>query len=104
MTSPEAVTFGALRSPNFAALWLAQVASRFGDPITLVALAYVSYVQTRSALITALAVVIATVPNALFGVFGGAIADAIDSPPLRSAQERDPHTTGSPEPSGAEGL
>src|SRR5438093_5391359 len=77
MTSPEAVTFGALRSPNFAALWLAQVGSRFGDPITLVALAYVSYVQTRSALITALAVVIATVPNALFGMFGGAIADAV---------------------------
>jgi MFS family permease len=78
MTSrPEAVTFGALRSPTFAALWLAQVASRFGDPITLVALAYVSYVQTRSALITALAVVIATVPNALFGMFGGAIADAV---------------------------
>ena len=72
-----AMTFGALRSPSFTALWLAQVASRFGDPITLVALAYVSYVQTRSALITALAVVIATVPNALFGVFGGAIADAM---------------------------
>ena len=78
MTSrPDVVTFGPLRSPSFAALWLAQVASRFGDPITLIALAYVSYVQTRSALITALAVVIATVPNALFGVFGGAIADAI---------------------------
>jgi MFS family permease len=78
MTSrPEAVTFGALRSPDFAALWLAQVASRFGDPITLIALAYVSYVQTRSALITALAVVIATIPNALFGMFGGAIADAV---------------------------
>src|SRR5437867_12431965 len=77
MTSPEAVTFGALRSPNFGALWLAQVASRLGDPITLVALAYVSYAQTRSALVTALAVVMATVPNALFGLFGGAIADAI---------------------------
>ena len=78
MTSrPEAATFGALRSPSFAALWLAQVASKFGDPITLIALAYVSYVQTKSALITALAVVIATVPNALFGVFGGAIADAV---------------------------
>ena len=76
-TRPDAVTFGALRSPSFTALWLAQVASRFGDPITLIALAYVSYVQTRSAFITALAVVIATVPNALFGVFGGAIADAV---------------------------
>jgi MFS family permease len=69
--------FGALRSRGFAALWFAQAASRFGDPVTLIALAYVGYVQTRSALITALAVVIATVPNALFGVFGGAIADAV---------------------------
>jgi MFS family permease len=65
-----------LRSPSFGALWLAQVASRFGDPITLIALAYVSYVRTQSALITALAVVMATLPNALFGVFGGVIADA----------------------------
>jgi MFS family permease len=66
-----------LRSPNFGALWLAQVASRFGDPITLIALAYVSYVRTHSALITALAVVMATIPNALFGIFGGVIADAV---------------------------
>jgi MFS family permease len=66
-----------MRSPNFGALWLAQVASRFGDPITLIALAYVSYVRTHSALITALAVVMATIPNALFGVFGGVLADAL---------------------------
>jgi len=32
-----------IRSPTFGAFWLAQVASRFGDPITLIALAYVSY-------------------------------------------------------------
>jgi MFS transporter, DHA3 family, macrolide efflux protein len=76
-TRSDAPSLGALWSPNFLALWVAQVASRFGDPITLIALAYVSYVQTRSALITALAVVIATVPNALFGFFGGAIADAV---------------------------
>lgn len=66
-----------LRSPNFGGFWLAQVASRFGDPITLIALAYVSYVRTQSALITALAVVMATLPNAIFGVFGGVIADAV---------------------------
>ena len=65
-----------IRSPNFGALWVAQVASKFGDPITLIALAYVSYVRTHSALITALAVVMATIPNALFGVFGGVLADA----------------------------
>jgi MFS family permease len=66
-----------LRSQNFSALWLAQVASKFGDPITLIALAYVSYVRTHSALVTALAVVMATIPNALFGVFGGVLADAV---------------------------
>ncbi|HEY8786728.1 MAG TPA: MFS transporter [Candidatus Limnocylindria bacterium] len=65
-----------IRHPNFGALWLAQVASRFGDPVTLIALTYVSYVRTHSALITALAVVMATIPNALFGVFGGVLADA----------------------------
>ena len=66
-----------VRSSNFGKFWLAQVASRFGDPITLIALAYVSYVRTHSALVTALAVVIATVPNALLGVFGGVIADIV---------------------------
>jgi MFS family permease len=53
------------------------VASRFGDPITLIALAYASYVRTHSAFATALAVVMATVPNALFGVFGGVIGDRV---------------------------
>jgi len=71
------VTLSPIRSPDFVALWVAQVASRFGDPITLITLAYVGYIQTRSALITALAVVIATVPNALFGFVAGAIADAV---------------------------
>ena len=66
-----------LRSPNFAFFWVGQVISRFGDPITLVALTFVTYQRTQSALITALAVLIATIPNALFGFVGGAIADAI---------------------------
>jgi MFS family permease len=74
-TSVRAVDL--LRSQDFSALWLAQVASRFGDPITLVALTYVSYVRTHSALITALAVVMATIPNAIFGLFGGVLADAV---------------------------
>jgi len=78
MTTTTAVpAIQLLRSPGFASLWLAQVSSRFGDPTTLIALAYVSYVRTHSALITALAVVMATIPNALFGVFGGVIADAV---------------------------
>jgi MFS family permease len=65
-----------VRSPNFAFFWLAQVISRFGDPITLVALTFVTYRQTQSVLLTALAVLIATIPNAVFGFFGGAVADA----------------------------
>jgi MFS family permease len=66
-----------VRSANFAFFWLAQVISRFGDPITLIALTYVTYRMTQSALLTALAVGVASVPNALFGFFGGAIADAV---------------------------
>lgn len=70
-------TLDALRSPNFALLWSAQVVSGFGDKITLFALAFVTWELTRSALSTAFAVVIATVPYASFGFFGGAIADAV---------------------------
>ena len=66
-----------LRSANFAFFWMAQVVSRFGDPITLVALTFVTYRLTQSALLTALAVGVATIPNAIFGFFGGAIADAV---------------------------
>jgi MFS family permease len=66
-----------LRSPNFAYFWMGQAISRFGDPITLIALTYVTYRATQSALLTALAVLTATIPNALFGFFGGAVADAI---------------------------
>ena len=66
-----------VRSANFAFFWLAQVISRFGDPITVIGLAFVTYRATQSALLTAVAVGVATIPNALFGFFGGAIADAL---------------------------
>src|SRR5438093_5204578 len=66
-----------VRSANFAFFWLAQVISRFGDPITLIALTFVTYRATQSALLTALAVGVASIPNALFGFFGGAIADSV---------------------------
>ena len=66
-----------LRSSNFSLFWLAQVVSRFGDPITVIALTFVTYRATGSALFTALAVVSTTIPNALFSLFGGAIADAL---------------------------
>lgn len=72
----RASALDALRSPNFAFLWSAQVISGFGDRITVVALAYVTWVRTQSALSTALAVVISSLPHAVFGFFGGAVADA----------------------------
>jgi MFS family permease len=64
-------------SRDFRLFWFAQAISRFGDPITLIALATVSYQLTNSALVTALAVVIATVPTAVFGFFVGAVGDAL---------------------------
>jgi MFS family permease len=73
----DATPAQSLRSANFAYFWAAQVISRFGDPITLIALTYVTYRATQSAFATALAVLIATIPNALFSFFGGAIADAV---------------------------
>ncbi len=66
----------AFRSPNFTLLWAAQVISGFGDKITVFALAFVTWELTRSAVSTTLAVVISTIPHAIFGFFGGAIADA----------------------------
>ncbi len=66
-----------LRSTNFALFWLAQVISKFGDPITVIALTFATYRLTQSALVTALAVATATIPNAVFGFVGGAVADAI---------------------------
>jgi len=62
---------------SFAFYWLAQGASKFGDPITLIALAALAFRLTGSALITTLAVMVATVPQATVGFFGGAIADAL---------------------------
>lgn len=73
----RAAALEALRSPSFALLWSAQVVSGFGDRITVIALAYVTWQLTHSALSTAVAVVISSLPHALFGFFGGAVADAV---------------------------
>lgn len=66
-----------MRHSDFGLFWLAQAVSRLGDPITLIALATVTYERTQSGLFTALAVVMATIPTALFGFFAGAIGDAL---------------------------
>jgi MFS family permease len=67
----------ALRTKDFALLWFAQLISAFGDKVTLYALAFVTWELTHSALSTVVSVMLVTVPFALFGHFGGAIADAV---------------------------
>lgn len=66
-----------LRTANFALLWSAQVISGFGDKVTTFALAFVTWQLTHSALSTVLSIVMATVPYAVFGFLGGAVADAL---------------------------
>ena len=75
MTS-EAAVWQPLRRRGFALLWTSQVVSGFGDRITLIGLAYLSWVVTGSTLVTALAVVVSTVPHAILGLFAGSFADA----------------------------
>lgn len=75
--TPGGVLIGPGAPRGFAFYWAAQAASRLGDPITLVALAALAYRLTESALVTTLAVVVTTLPQATFGFFGGAIADAL---------------------------
>ena len=77
MTTAQATAFDALRTPNFARLWAAQVISSFGDKITFFALAFVSWEVTGSALFTTLAFATSIFPLAIFGFFGGAVADAV---------------------------
>lgn len=66
-----------LRTPNFLLFWIAQAISKFGDPITLIGLAAITYQLTGSALYTSVAVLVATLPQATFGFFAGPIADAL---------------------------
>lgn len=71
------VSLPSILPANFYLYWLAQATSKFGDPITLIALAALAYRVTGSALVTTLAVMVATVPQATIGFFGGSIADAL---------------------------
>ena len=77
MTTAQATAFDALRTPNFARLWAAQVISSFGDKITFFALAFVSWQVTGSALATTFAFATSILPHAIFGFFAGAVADAV---------------------------
>ncbi|MDE3113531.1 MAG: MFS transporter [Chloroflexota bacterium] len=76
-STAQATAFDVLRTPNFARLWAAQVISSFGDKVSYFALAYVSWQATSSALVTTLAFATSISPHAIFGFFGGAVADAV---------------------------
>ena len=74
--TPATTIPGPLGRPEFATYWAAQTISRLGDPITLIALAASTYRVTQSAFATGFAVLVATLPQATFGFFGGAVADS----------------------------
>ncbi len=67
----------ALNGP-FSALWAGQVISLFGDRIHQVALAFLVFEGTGSAIATALVFLVATVPNLLFGPIAGTLVDRWD--------------------------
>jgi MFS family permease len=64
-----------LSDRNFALFWVSQSISGFGDQLTVIALAALVWNLTRSSLVTALVVIVSTVPHAFFGFFAGPIAD-----------------------------
>lgn len=73
------IDLGALRtSPRFRRVFAAQLASRVGSEITVVALMYQVYLITRSPLLVGMIGLAQVVPTVGFSLVGGAIADAVD--------------------------
>ena len=66
------------RSPAFARLWAGRGISAVGGQMTIVAVGLHIYSLTSSTLAVALVGVIALGPTILTGLYGGAIADAVD--------------------------
>jgi MFS family permease len=67
-----------LRRRDFRLLYLGQFVSSFGSMMSHVALPYVLYQSTRSTILTGVLGVIQLVPSVVGGLFGGALADAVD--------------------------
>jgi MFS family permease len=66
------------RHPDFRRLFLGQLVSSFGSMITYVAVPYQVYQLTRSSFLVGLLGAAQLVPLLLFGLWGGAYADALD--------------------------
>ncbi|SFN97411.1 Predicted arabinose efflux permease, MFS family [Geodermatophilus obscurus] len=67
-----------LREPGFRRLFWGVAATMLGQQMTLVAVPYQVYALTGSSLLVGVTSVVALVPLVVFGLLGGAIADAMD--------------------------
>jgi hypothetical protein len=63
---------------SFSALWTGQLISALGDRIHQVALAFVVYDATRSAIAVGAIFLVATLPNLVFGAVAGTLVDRWD--------------------------
>lgn len=67
-----------LSVPAFRRLWLGQTVTVIGSQMTVVAVPVQVYAVTHSSLDVGLTSIVALLPLIVFGLFGGAIADAMD--------------------------
>ena len=67
-----------LRTPDFRRLWLAGIVTVIGGNLTIFAVPVQLYALTRSSAYVGLAGLFALVPLIVFGLLGGAWADAMD--------------------------
>lgn len=67
-----------LRRRDFRLLYIGQFVSFFGSMMSYVALPFVLYQATKSTVLTGLLGIIQLIPSVVGGLFGGALADAID--------------------------
>ncbi len=73
-----ALDLAPLRSPGYRRLWLGESVSAVGTAMTLVAIPLQVYDITRSSGYVGLTGLVTLVPLIGFGIFGGAIADAVE--------------------------
>jgi MFS family permease len=67
-----------LRNPSYRRLFWGVAATMLGQQMTLVAVPYQVYALTGSSLLVGVTSIVALVPLVVFGLLGGAIADAMD--------------------------
>src|SRR3954468_2641608 len=73
-----AIDTAPLRNRNFRRLFFGVAATMFGQQMTLVAVPYHVYQLTGSSLLVGVTSIVALIPLIVFGLLGGAIADAMD--------------------------